>query len=262
MAERRHVRAQLVGAPRQRLKLDPGGAVAGAVDRAPAGLRRQPVLGVDVHLFAAGARLLGQRRIDQPFVGIRHADDQSPIDFARRTARKRLGEMPGRPCAPRHQQRTRRILVEPVDQLGPARFAREPVEQPIEVLRGLGPALRRQTRRFVEHERIRIFMDDHVADELHFLVRERLPLRLRPRRTRRRSVCRRNADLLPRLDPVAGRRPLARETQLPRPRPARDEVEADLGHVPLEPAVEPNSVVVIGNSEGARLGHARALSES
>ena len=41
MADRRHVRAQLVRAAGQRLQLDPGGAVAGAVDHPPAGLRRQ-----------------------------------------------------------------------------------------------------------------------------------------------------------------------------------------------------------------------------
>ena len=66
VAERRHMRAQLVGAAGQRLKLEPGGAVAGAFDQAPAGLGRKPRFLVDVHLFAAGAGLFGQRRVDHP----------------------------------------------------------------------------------------------------------------------------------------------------------------------------------------------------
>src|SRR5207244_6012391 len=66
---------------------------------------------------------------------------------------------------------------------------------------------------------------------------------------------RRDADLLPRLDPVAGRRALAREAQLSRPRPARDQVEADVRQVPLEPPVEPDSVVVFADGEGAHIGH-------
>ena len=42
MADRRHVDAQLVGAAGERLQLDPGGAVAGALDHAVAGARGLP----------------------------------------------------------------------------------------------------------------------------------------------------------------------------------------------------------------------------
>jgi hypothetical protein len=37
--------------------------------------------------------------------------------------------------------------------LGAAGVVGEAVEQPVEMLRGLGPALRREARRLVEHER-------------------------------------------------------------------------------------------------------------
>ena len=66
MADRRHVDAKLVGAAGERLELDPGGAVAGALDHPVAGPRRKAALAlVDMHLLAAGARLLGERQVDE-----------------------------------------------------------------------------------------------------------------------------------------------------------------------------------------------------
>ena len=118
--------------------------------------------------------------------------------------------MPRRPSAPRHEQRPRRILVEPVDELGPSRFlVGESVEQPVEMLRRLRPALRRETRRLVEHEGMGVAMDHHVADELLFVLGERVAPRLRPSAPCRLFRGWRHADLLPGLDPVAGRRVLA-----------------------------------------------------
>ena len=52
MADRRHVRAQLVRAAGQRLQLDPGGAVAGAVDHPPAGLARGRPLSSSTCIFS------------------------------------------------------------------------------------------------------------------------------------------------------------------------------------------------------------------
>ena len=119
-------------------------------------LAGRPCFIVDMHFLAAGAGLLGERRVDQPLIGIGHPDDQRPIDLARGAPGKGLGEMPRRARGPRHQQRARRVLVEPVDQLGPAVVViGEPVEQAVEMLGGLGPALRRQARRLVEHESCR-----------------------------------------------------------------------------------------------------------
>ncbi len=100
MADRRHVRAQLVGAAGQRLQLDPGGAVAGAVDHPPAGLGRKPVL---LARCASSRRRCPAAwraaRRSSPSSRVGHADDQRPIDLARGPARKGLGEM-ARPRAP------------------------------------------------------------------------------------------------------------------------------------------------------------------
>src|SRR3954451_2812991 len=120
----------------------------------------------------------------------------------------------------------------------------------------LGPALRREDRRLVENERLRVVVNYDFPDELRLVVGERVTRGHRARRPRRRRIGRRKSDLLPRLDPVAGRRLLAVEPELPGPRPARDDVEADLGHMPLEPPVEPNAVVILGYGEGAGVGHA------
>ena len=64
VSDRRHMCPQLVGASRERLQFDKRGAIAGAVDHPPASLGRKSVFVVDMHLLAAGAGLLGERRID------------------------------------------------------------------------------------------------------------------------------------------------------------------------------------------------------
>src|SRR5690606_30991744 len=92
MADRRHVHAQLVRAAGQRLQLDPGGTVAGAIDHAVASPGRLAAFGVDVHFFSAGAGLFGERRIDRPVVDIGHADHQGPVYLLRRSAREALRE--------------------------------------------------------------------------------------------------------------------------------------------------------------------------
>ncbi len=251
-----------MGPAGQRLQLDPGGTVSGAVDRPPASLRRKPAFRIDVHLLAARARLLGQRGIDQPLVRLGHSDDQRPIELPRGPPGESLGEMARRARAFRHQQRARSVLVEPVDQLRPPAFAREAVEQPVEMVPGLGPALRREARRLVEDEGVGILVDYQVADEPRLVLAQRVALGLGPGRARRRELGRWNADFLPRLDPVARDRALPGQPQLARARPARDEVEAHLGHVPLEPAVESDPVVILGYGEGTDVAHAAPISES
>ena len=90
VADRRHVGAKLVRSAGQRLELDPGGTIAGAVDDSPAGLRRLAMLVVDMHFLAACPGLFGERRVDHPLVGGRNAHHQRPVDFLRRAPRKTL----------------------------------------------------------------------------------------------------------------------------------------------------------------------------
>src|SRR5215213_1846820 len=124
------------------------------------------------------------------------------------------------------------------------------------MLRRLGPALGRQAGRLVQHECARIAVDHHVAHQLYFFLGQRLALALGPAGSRRRLVSRGNAYRLPRLDPIAWRGLLAIDPELSCSRPARNDIEADVRHVPLEPAVQSDSVVILADGEGSGFGHA------
>ena len=82
--------------------------------------RGKAVLLADMHLLAARAGLLGERRIDQTFVTRRDANHQRPIDLAGSPAGKGFREMARGPRSLGDQQRARCILVEAVHQLRPA----------------------------------------------------------------------------------------------------------------------------------------------
>src|ERR671913_1013087 len=124
---------------------------------------------------------------------------------------------------------------------------------------GLGAALRREPRRLVEDERAGVFVNDHLAHQLSLFLGQRLSLALRLRGACGHCIRGGKLDRLPSLDPVAWRRALSIHAQLPGPRPAGNDVEADIRQVPLEPAVEANALVVVSYSEFARLGHAGRL---
>ncbi len=78
MSDRRHMDAQLVRAPGQRLKFDPRRAVPRALDHAITRFRREAAV-VDMHLLAARSRLLGERQVNLALLDVGHADDQRPI---------------------------------------------------------------------------------------------------------------------------------------------------------------------------------------
>src|SRR3569623_1131060 len=61
MADRRHVDAQLVGAPGIGGQFDPGSSGAGAFEHAIATARRHPFRLVDMHLFTTGAGVFRKR---------------------------------------------------------------------------------------------------------------------------------------------------------------------------------------------------------
>src|SRR5579864_7306168 len=262
VADKGHVRPKLVGPAGKRLQLDPGRAIARSIDEAPAGLRGKAALPVEMHFFAARSRLLGKRRVDQALGCIGHPDDERPIDLARGPPGEGLGEMARGTRAPRNEECTRRVLVETVNQLGASALVRKSVEKAVEMLGRLRPALGREPRRLVEDEGAAVLMDHHVANELLLVRAQRVAPRLLWRRTGGRNLERRYPYLLPGLDPVAGNGPFPGKAQLARPRPARDEIEADLRHVPLEPAVETDPVILVGHGKGNGFAHERAISES
>ena len=146
----------------------------------------------------------------------------------------------------------RRILVEPVDQLGPPLgLELQRVEQIVDVLGGLGAALRRQPRRLVQHQRLRILVDHQFARERDLVVAQRRAFGADLGGLDRflDDFGRRHPQHLPRLQPVARRDARSIDAQLPGARPARDDVEARVGQMPLEPAVQPDAVVVIADRE-------------
>src|SRR5215218_5075906 len=148
-----------------------------------------------------------------------------------------------------------------MDQLGPTCIVPgKPIQQAIEMVVRLGPALRREAGRFVQHECARVLVDDHLADQVLLLGSEQFTLAFGRTRAGGRSVRRGKLDRLPGLDTVARRRLLAVDAQRSSSRPSRDDVEADVGRVPLEPAVQADAVIVLGYGEFARFGHPRALS--
>ena len=260
MADRRHVRAQLVRAAGQWLQLHPGGAIAGAFDHAVSAARGLAVLLVDVHLFAAGARLLAERQIDDAVVDRRHIDDQRPIDLARGAARKALGEEGGGARGARQQQRTRCILVQPVDQLGPPlRLELKRVEQAIDMVVCLGAALRRKSGGLIDDDRLLVAVNHHRLHIIDLIVAQRRALTLRPRRLFLRWFQRGHADRLPSGQAIARRRAIAIDTQLAGARPFGDDRIAGVGQMTLEPAVEPDSVVIFADGELADVAGRRSM---
>src|SRR3546814_21174033 len=69
MADRRQMRAKLVGDAGIGLQLQPAGAVARPVDHTIARACGQAVLLVDVHLLAARSGLIATRQADDPAIG-------------------------------------------------------------------------------------------------------------------------------------------------------------------------------------------------
>ena len=117
---------------------------------------------------------------------------------------------------------------------------------------GLGAALGGEAGRLVDDDRLRVAVDHHLVDEGDLVLAQPRPLRLRPRGAAAR-LGGRDPDGLAGLDPVARRGALAVDPKLAGPRPARDEVEAGVGQVALEPAVEADAVIVGRDDELADL---------
>ena len=163
-----------MGAAGMRLQLDPGRAIARAFDNAVARSRGAAGLFIDAHFFAAGPRLFADRQVDKAVVDRRHTHNQRPINLARGSAGKCPGEEGGTAGIPRDEQCARRILVQPVHELGPPlAFKNQRVEQPVNMFAGFGAALGRQSRWLVEHERDRVLVDDQFLREGDLVVAKR-----------------------------------------------------------------------------------------
>ena len=170
-----------------------------------------PVLVVDLHHFAvARTRPLGERQVDGAFLLRRDADDDGPVELFRFALAERLGQPLGRLPRPGDQQQATRVLVEPMDQPGPV----------------------------LEAEPKRI---EHAVD---MPLGARAALRLR---WRRRRDAGRQADLLPRLDPVLSLDPPPIDTDLPRAQQFLQGSVGQSGEMTLEPAIQPQAGLVVGD---------------
>ena len=254
--------ADLVGAAGHRLKFQPDRAVARPFDRPVFGLGGQPSFLINVHFLAARSGLLGEWRVNDAVLGRRHPGHQRPIGLARRPAGKGFGEKCRRACGPRQQQNARGVLVEPVHQFratGPVEDQR--IEQTVDMFGGRGAALRRQPRRLVDHNGLRVAVDHQTLGKgnLVFAQRRARSVHRHPRDcSGGRRFFRWQAQYLPLGHPVSRISPFTVDPELPSPGPARHQIEADRRHIPLEPAVEPDPVIIGGHGEFTAHGKLRA----
>ena len=104
MANRRHMDAQLMGSPGQRLQFNPCRRIARALQHPIAGARGGAMFGmIDKHLLAAGAGLLGKGQVDLTGIKIGNPRHQRPIYLARRTSSETDGEIGRRAGGGRNQ---------------------------------------------------------------------------------------------------------------------------------------------------------------
>src|SRR5690606_13063234 len=130
---------------------------------------------------------------------------------------------------------------------------------------GLGATLRRETGGLVEHQRARVAVEYHRRCERDVGIGERTSLACGARSGGSWRDWHR--DALPCLDPIRhiGFAPI--EGQLARPCPARDQRVRRTRPVALEPAVEADAVILVGNDRavailgrGAHAGSSRMTS--
>jgi hypothetical protein len=143
-----------------------------------------------------------------------------------------------------------------------SRVIAQRIEQAVDMIVRLGAALRREAGRLVDDDRLGIAVDDEAFGEFLLLCGE---LRADgPGRARGLGLVRRgqwrDADGLAFRDPVARRGARAIDAQLPGARPARDGREGHVRHMALEPAVEPDAVILGGDDHvaGGLVAHATA----
>ena len=128
---------------------------------------------------------------------------------------------------------------------------------------GAATALCRQPGRLVEDEAGIVLVDDKALRKRSLVIGQVGDRALGPLRC---DFCharfgRWHADDLPGNNAIPWRRARAVNAQLPRPCPARHDVETGIGQMPLEPAVKPDPVIIGGHRELANVPIALSLSK-
>ena len=119
-----------------------------------------------------------------------------------------------------------------------------------------GAALHRQPRRLVQHDDLVVLVYDQAADLLGVAVRHGRDLARLGRR--RGGDAGRQADGLAGLDPVLALGALAVDADLAGAQKLLQGAVAQLGEMALEPAIEPQAGLVVGDGSGLDLGARRS----
>ena len=123
-----------------------------------------------MHFLATASRLFADGQVDKAILYRWNADDQCPVNLTRCPRRKCLGEMPCRPGGTCEQQYTRRVLVEPVYEFWSIiQLITERIHEAVDMRFGLGPALRCQARRLVDHQCRIVLVDNQRLRKFHLV---------------------------------------------------------------------------------------------
>ena len=244
-----------MGSPGQRPQGQPGRRPAGGLDDAVQRGGAFARLLVRHHALATRPRTLAQRQIDPPFLHCRCANHQGPVYLAHIAVPERLAERGRRTCAPRQQQNSAGVAVQPVNQ--PRAFPRaesQRVQHGVEMARGFRTALDRDSGRLVQGNHFVVPINHQRLDEGG--IPGTRPFAFVARRPHRNGAgLRRNANSLAHGQPDIRFRPLAVDSDLPGPQKLLQHPVCQPRIVPPEPAVEPDIVVVHGNTGDVDAAH-------
>src|SRR6516165_5558185 len=214
-------------------------------------------IGADPLALPAGQ--FGQRQIDASLPQLRHADDDGPIDLARRLFTECPGQERRRRSGAGDDENAAGILVEPMDEARPDVGAKaQRVQQPVEVPFGPAAALDGETGRLVQHDH-RIVAVQHRVPQDGFVAGRGLSRPLR--NGRGHFFQRRDTDDLTRRQAVTGAGALTVDPDPTRAQQLFEMAMAERGVVPLEPAVETKRPVLAGDSHGVGRAHRHRVSD-
>ena len=260
------MRAQLMGAPRDRLQRQPGHLLSRVLHDRVIGQRMAravvAMLG-DEHLLARRPVALALRQIggDAPLLRPRNAGNQRPVDFSRVAGAEGAREFGGREPGFGDHEHARGVLVDAVDKARLLAVAiGERGQHAVDMARDPRTALNREPHRLVQHEDVAVLVDGHLAKFFGVPV-----VRVRPANC---GLCGRFAVLVAAAFVLEGRNPHDHPGGEPRRGLGARAVDADLAgaaellQMPegerrkplLEPPVEPQSLLGLAHRDRLHAG--------
>ncbi len=177
-----------------------------------------------------------------------HANDQRPVDLARRTRAEGFRQRRGGKTGLRHQQAAGGVLVEAVDEARALRvrvLTTQCAQHAVEVMHRAGAALHGKAHRLVEHQHVVVFVERDRLDEGAVLLR----LRRVVARLGGFELERRDAHRLPRLEAILRLRALAVHPHLALADDALDMAERQAGKARFEEAIDAHAGFVGGDTD-------------